>query len=239
MQTQLDAIQLDVRDLTKNMLQMAKYFLEIGKDQMATRSRLSKLEQNMGELTITVSFLQQKESERMSSQIKRNPTTHTVSMLYTDEIDDSDHVAICDGIEALLNEEPRRQPSFSGDENKENAGISPCRRPPVFTGDRPIAVSLAKHLAETAFEACRRPPVPLQARPSPAGPPLSESSIHRRPPVLGSARPPPARPQTEANDVARRPPVDSGDRPPRYLAKFEIDVSGCKGGSPPVYTLLP
>ena len=49
----------------------------------------------------------------------------------------------------------------------------------------------------------------------------------------------PARPQTEANNDARRPPVDSGDRPPRYLAKFEIDVSGCKDGSPPVYTLLP
>ena len=110
MQTQLDAIQLDMRDLTKNMLQMAKYFLEIGKDQMATRSRLSKIEQNMGALTQTVSFLQQKESERMSSQIKRIPITHTVSMLYTDEIDDSDHVAICDRIEALLNEEPRRQP---------------------------------------------------------------------------------------------------------------------------------
>ena len=239
MQTQLDVIQGNIVNLAKSVTQMANYFTEIAKDQMATRSRLSKLEQNMGELTVSVSFLKQKESERMSSQIKRNPTTHTVSMLYTDENDDSDHVAICDRIEALLNEEPRRQPSFSGDENKENAGISPCTRPPVFTGDRPTPVSLAKHLAEASIEVCRRPPVPLRARPSPAGTPLSESSIHRRPPVLGSSRPSPARPQTEANDVARRPPVDSGDRPPRYLAKFEIDVSGCKGGSPPVYTLLP
>ena len=41
------------------------------------------------------------------------------------------------------------------------------------------------------------------------------------------------------NDVGRRLPVETGDRPPRYLAKFEIDFSGCKGGSPPVYTLLP
>ena len=92
---------------------------------------------------------------------------------------------------------------------------------------------------EAAMESCRRPPVVLGARPSPAGAPQSESSIHRHPPVLGSTRPLPARAQSVVNDVGKRPPVDTGDRPPRYLAHFEIDASGCKDGSPPVYTLLP
>ena len=40
-------------------------------------------------------------------------------------------------------------------------------------------------------------------------------------------------------EAGKRPPVDTSDRPPRFLAHFEIDASGCKDGSPPVYTLLP
>ena len=92
-QTQLDAIRENIVTLVRGVTHMANYCTEIANDQTATRSRLSKLEQHMGELTITVSFLQQKESERISSQIKRNPTTHTVSMLYTDENDDSDEGA--------------------------------------------------------------------------------------------------------------------------------------------------
>ena len=78
MQTQLVVIQGNIVNLAENVTLMANYFTEIAKDQMAARSRLSKIEQNMGELTVAVSFLQQKESERLSSQIKRIPTTHTV-----------------------------------------------------------------------------------------------------------------------------------------------------------------
>ena len=140
----------------------------------------------------------------MPSQTERNPAINNVSILYVDEIDETDHVSICDRIEKILNEEPRREPSFSDEENKENGGFTPCRRPPAITGDRPAPSSLAKHLAEVAMEVYRRPPVSLSARPSPACPPLQEKTICRRPP---------ARPFTRLDttggdeDPCRRPPV--------------------------------
>ena len=159
--------------------------------------------------------------------------------MYVNEFEVSDHVAMCDRIEKLLNEEPRREPIVPDEENKKNAGETLCRRPPVLTGDRPAIVSFAKHLTEVANDSCRRPPAILRARPLPAGDPLRENSLCRRPPVLDSTRLLPAGVQSEVFEDGKRPPVDTGDRPSRFLAHFEIDASGCKDGSPPVYTLLP
>ena len=69
-QTQLDVIQGNIVNLAKNVTQMANYFTEIAKDQMATRNRLSILEQNMGELTKTVSFLQRSEERRVGKECR-------------------------------------------------------------------------------------------------------------------------------------------------------------------------
>ena len=126
----------------------------------------------MAQLTETVGQLKQQSSGRLPSQTERNPATLNVSMMYVNEFEVSDHVAMCDRIEKLLNEEPRREPIVPDEENKKNAGETLCRRPPVLTGDRPAIVSFAKHLTEVANEVCRRPPEILRARPLPAGDPL-------------------------------------------------------------------
>ena len=84
LEAQLHVILRTISDLTVNMTKMGQYFIQITADQLATKERLTKLENNVVELTKTVGQLQQKESRRLSSQFERNPSTHTVSMLYID-----------------------------------------------------------------------------------------------------------------------------------------------------------